>query len=136
MSLPMCNYLSNMPLENPIRDTKANTCSVIVPHLPNEVLTAILSHLPLSRDLASAALVSRKFDALVQGFLYRSLQLNVRASEEEIQSYYSSGGKPHTFERFSRLIDRLSSNAGLGYVYQQVFDSSHCQRGKATNLKS
>jgi len=129
-------YVSNMPLETPVTEETVQTGSMILPHLPNEVLIKILSHLSLSRDLASAALVSRNFTALVQGILYRSIQLNLSCSKEEIRSYYSRDKKSRMFERFSHLINKLSANHELGYVDQQVFHAFHCQRSKETNPKS
>ncbi len=97
----------------------------MTPHLPNEVLIKILSHLPDSRDLALVALVSRNFDALVQGLLYRSLNLTVGCTEEGSLSSHSSSDELHMFKRSSRLIDKLSTKSEFGYVYFQI---SHCQR--------
>jgi len=90
--------------------TQPDIDSRVVPQLPKEVLIKILSLLPQGSDLASAALVSRNFHVLVQEFLYCSLHLNIRCSEEEIRN----GKEPHTFKRFSCLIDHLSASYKLG----------------------
>ncbi len=90
--------------------TQPDIHSRVVPQLPEEVLIKILSLLPQGSDLASAALVSRTFHVLVQEFLYCSLHLNIRCSEEEIRS----SKDPHTIKRISCLIDHLSANYELG----------------------
>lgn len=94
--------------------TQPQARTIVIPRLPNELVIEVLSHLSHSSHLASAALVSRKFATLVRDLIYRSVDLNVRCSEEEAQGWKSKCGVLPAFERLSRLINHLSANHELG----------------------
>ena len=88
---------------------------VTLEKLSDELLSNVFSHLPRDNRLASVALVSRRFNALVEGFLYDNIRLEIKFMPQDLETQAKVGVSRSGFERFDRLIQHLKANPRLSF---------------------